>query len=217
MGGTKMEKMYTGKTKDVYRLENGNVMLKFKDDCTGKDGVFDPGENTVGLTIDGIGRANLETSILFFDFSSIIIAFCTGSLPIVSCWMIKNISFINEDEKGHCMSYLSPYNDLAYIGTMASNLVDYNLENKCNYLSGRNPKKKIEILFDLKGKHFVDFIDIYNYFIDVDVDLDYANRGIKELEIYLDNEFFNKVIIEKAEFTLKGKNKTRIRISIDIF
>ena len=51
--------------------------------------------------------------------------------------------FINEDEKGHCMAYLSPYNDLAYIGTMASNLVDYNPENKYNYLSGRNPKKKI--------------------------------------------------------------------------
>ena len=62
-----MELIYTGKTKDVYKLENGNVLLKFKDDCTGKDGVFDPGENTVGLTIEGIGRANLETSILFFE------------------------------------------------------------------------------------------------------------------------------------------------------
>ena len=62
-----MEKIYTGKTKDVYKLENGNVMLKFKDDCTGKDGVFDPGENSVGLTIDGIGKANLETSIHYFE------------------------------------------------------------------------------------------------------------------------------------------------------
>ena len=62
-----MEKIYQGKTKDVYKLENGNVLLKFKDDCTGKDGVFDPCENTVGLTIEGIGRANLETSILFFE------------------------------------------------------------------------------------------------------------------------------------------------------
>jgi phosphoribosylaminoimidazole-succinocarboxamide synthase len=35
-----MEKIYQGKTKDVYKLENGNVLLKFKDDCTGKDGVF---------------------------------------------------------------------------------------------------------------------------------------------------------------------------------
>ena len=62
-----MEKVYTGKTKDVYKLENGNVMLKFKDDCTGKDGVFDPGENTVGLTIEGIGRENLKTSIHYFE------------------------------------------------------------------------------------------------------------------------------------------------------
>ena len=44
-----MELVYTGKTKNVYALENGNYLLKFKDDCTGKDGVFDPGENAVGL------------------------------------------------------------------------------------------------------------------------------------------------------------------------
>ena len=62
-----MKKLYTGKTKDVYELENGNVLLKFKDDCTGKDGVFDPGENTVGLTIDSIGKENLKTSIYYFE------------------------------------------------------------------------------------------------------------------------------------------------------
>ena len=62
-----MKKVYEGKTKDVFELENGNVLLKFKDDCTGKDGVFDPGENSVGLTIEGIGRANLETSVLYFE------------------------------------------------------------------------------------------------------------------------------------------------------
>lgn len=62
-----MDKIYVGKTKDVYALPNGNVMLKFKDDCTGKDGVFDPGMNEVGLTIEGIGKANLEVSVLFFE------------------------------------------------------------------------------------------------------------------------------------------------------
>ena len=59
--------VYTGKTKDVYALENGNCLLKFKDDCTGKDGVFDPGENAVGLTIDGVGDVNLRMSIYFFE------------------------------------------------------------------------------------------------------------------------------------------------------
>ena len=62
-----MKTIYEGKTKNVYGLENGNVLLKFKDDCTGKDGVFDPGENSVGLTIEGIGKANLITSIHYFE------------------------------------------------------------------------------------------------------------------------------------------------------
>ena len=62
-----MELVYTGKTKNVYALDNGNYLLKFKDDCTGKDGVFDPGENSVGLTIDGVGDINLRMSIYFFE------------------------------------------------------------------------------------------------------------------------------------------------------
>lgn len=62
-----MELIYTGKTKNVYQLENGNVLLKFKDDCTGKDGKFDPGENSVGLTIEGVGRVNLRMSVYFFE------------------------------------------------------------------------------------------------------------------------------------------------------
>ena len=61
------ELIYTGKTKDVYKLPNGNYLLKFKDDCTGKDGVFDPGENAVGLTIEGVGDVNLRMSIYFFE------------------------------------------------------------------------------------------------------------------------------------------------------
>ena len=62
-----MKLVYTGKTKDVFALDNGNYLLKFKDDCTGKDGVFDPGENSVGLTIDGVGDINLRMSIYFFE------------------------------------------------------------------------------------------------------------------------------------------------------
>ena len=61
------KQVYTGKTKDVFALANGNYLLKFKDDCTGKDGVFDPGENSVGLKIDGVGRVNLKMSVYFFS------------------------------------------------------------------------------------------------------------------------------------------------------
>ena len=62
-----MNKVYTGKTKDVYALENGNYLLKFKDDVTGVDGVFDPGANTVGLSIEGVGQVNLAMSTHFFE------------------------------------------------------------------------------------------------------------------------------------------------------
>lgn len=61
-----MKLVYTGKTKNVFELENGNYLLKFKDDCTGKDGVFDPGENSIGLTIEGVGDFNLRMTDYFF-------------------------------------------------------------------------------------------------------------------------------------------------------
>ncbi|NLL01112.1 MAG: phosphoribosylaminoimidazolesuccinocarboxamide synthase [Clostridiales bacterium] len=62
-----MKLVYKGKTKDVYAMVDGNYLLKFKDDVTGTDGVFDPGANTVGLTIDGAGRAGLKLTKLFFE------------------------------------------------------------------------------------------------------------------------------------------------------
>lgn len=62
-----MQKVYTGKTKDVFKLENGNYMLKFKDDMTGTDGVFDPGSNTIGLSVEGVGKANLRMTVFFFE------------------------------------------------------------------------------------------------------------------------------------------------------
>ena len=61
-----MTKLFTGKTKDVYQLEDGNIKLVFKDDMTGTDGVFDPGANTVGLTVEGAGLAGLIMSVYYF-------------------------------------------------------------------------------------------------------------------------------------------------------
>jgi phosphoribosylaminoimidazole-succinocarboxamide synthase len=62
-----MKLIYTGKTKNVYALEDGNYLLKFKDDVTGTNGVFDPGSNTVGLTIEGAGRAGLRLTKYFYE------------------------------------------------------------------------------------------------------------------------------------------------------
>jgi phosphoribosylaminoimidazole-succinocarboxamide synthase len=63
-----MVKIYTGKTKDVYKLEDGNYLLKFKDDVTvDEKGNFDPGANVVGLTIEGAGQAELRLTKFFFE------------------------------------------------------------------------------------------------------------------------------------------------------
>ena len=62
-----MNLVYTGKTKDVYQLDNGTIKLLFKDDVTGEDGVFDPGANTVGLTVEGAGKSGLKMTTYFFE------------------------------------------------------------------------------------------------------------------------------------------------------
>lgn len=62
-----MEKIYTGKTKNIFRNEEGNYVLQFKDDVTGENGVFDPGANTVGLSIEGVGKEGLKLTKYFFE------------------------------------------------------------------------------------------------------------------------------------------------------
>ncbi|MGI6576954.1 MAG: phosphoribosylaminoimidazolesuccinocarboxamide synthase [Eubacteriales bacterium] len=63
-----MKLIRKGKTKDVYALENGNILLKFKDDATvGEDGQLDPGGNKVGATIEGLGQASLRISKYYFE------------------------------------------------------------------------------------------------------------------------------------------------------
>ena len=63
-----MKKLYTGKTKDVLADEaTGAVYLLFKDDATGENGVFDPGSNTVGGSVEGKGKIGLKISQYFFE------------------------------------------------------------------------------------------------------------------------------------------------------
>lgn len=60
------EKIYSGKTKDLYALPSGNILLVFKDDVTGADGVIDPGANTVIGKVEGKGRKSLAMTDYFF-------------------------------------------------------------------------------------------------------------------------------------------------------
>lgn len=64
-----MELVKNGKTKDVYRLDNGHYLLKFKDSVTGgPGGVVDPGGNSVVGEEAGMGRACLAmTSFIYTE------------------------------------------------------------------------------------------------------------------------------------------------------
>ena len=63
-----MKKLYEGKTKNVLLdEENGIVNLFFKDDATGENGVFDPGSNSVGGSVEGKGKVGLAVSKYFFE------------------------------------------------------------------------------------------------------------------------------------------------------
>ena len=63
-----MKTLYDGKTKDVLVDETtGDHYLLFKDSATGEDGVFDPGSNTVGGSVEGKGKVGLAISAYFFE------------------------------------------------------------------------------------------------------------------------------------------------------
>ena len=63
-----MKLLRNGKTKDVFDLENGCYLMKFKDTTTvNEDGKLDPGGNTVGTTIEGLGMASLGLTKYFFE------------------------------------------------------------------------------------------------------------------------------------------------------
>lgn len=57
-----------GKTKDVYQLDDGNILLKFKDTVTGgEDGSKDPGGNLVVGEVKGVGSSALKMTTYYFE------------------------------------------------------------------------------------------------------------------------------------------------------
>ncbi len=63
-----MKTIYDGKTKTVLlEEETGDYYLFFKDSATGEDGMFDPGFNTVGGSVEGKGQTGLIVSQYFFE------------------------------------------------------------------------------------------------------------------------------------------------------
>ena len=63
-----MEFVKSGKTKDVYKLPDGNILFKFKDTVTGHpSGESDPGGNVVIGSVAGVGSGALKMSVYYFE------------------------------------------------------------------------------------------------------------------------------------------------------
>ena len=71
-----LEKIYSGKTKDVYKYADDKVLLQSKDDVTGwvitnadgtKSIVEDPGANEVVGQVEGLGLKNIKSSAYYFE------------------------------------------------------------------------------------------------------------------------------------------------------
>lgn len=65
--GTLVHRVYEGKTKDVFIMEDGNIMLQFKDAVTGAEGKIDSGANAVIGDMAGKGGASLRLTLYFFE------------------------------------------------------------------------------------------------------------------------------------------------------
>ena len=62
-----LRKTYVGKTKDVFIMEDGNIVLQFKDAVTGAEGKIDSGANAVIGEVAGKGGASLSLTLYFFE------------------------------------------------------------------------------------------------------------------------------------------------------
>lgn len=63
----KLNLLYAGKTKNVYELPNGNILLQFTNKTTmNEKGEEDPGGNNIGKEVDGSARACILMTQHFF-------------------------------------------------------------------------------------------------------------------------------------------------------
>ena len=131
-----MNLIYIGKTKDVFDLNNGTYLLKFKDDATGKDGVFDPGENSVALTIDGLGKESLALSRHFFNLLEslgIPTHYISANLDD-STMIVKPVKIFGKGLEVVCRfravgSFYKRYGEYIDEGDVLAGLVEFTLKN----------------------------------------------------------------------------------------
>lgn len=148
-----MKLVYEGKTKNVYALEDGNYLLKFKDDATGENGKFDPGANTVGLTIEGAGVAGLKMTKYFFEKINKlgIPTHYLSADPEKATMTVKNATVFGEGLEVICRyravgSFLRRYGKYAKDGQALDAFVEFTLKD-----DARNDPPITEDALDMLG------------------------------------------------------------------
>ena len=100
---------------------------------------------------------------------------------------------LNQNEKGHKLSFMDPTVDLAYQGTIAAHLTREGFDSgvKNPWTSTYHPQEKIILTFDLNAAYPVNRLEFTNYFYPEFVSLDLENRGIKQFTLLAGNDLNN--------------------------
>lgn len=115
---------------------------------------------------------------------------------------------VNQNEKGHMISFMEPTVDLAYQGTIAAHLTregfDSGLKNP--WVSSYHPKQNIILYFDLMASYPVNRLAFTNYFYPEFSSSGLENRGIQSCTILAGND--PKLMHAIAQITLPKVDPT---------
>lgn len=186
-----MQKIYQGKTKDVYQLNDGNIQLYFKDDVTGKDGVFDPGANEVGLQIKDNGYYGLLMSQILFEkieAAGIKTHYIAANLE-ERTMVVKDVDFFGQGIEVICRmkatgSFIRRYGDYIADGTK----LDYYVEVSLKDDEKGDPFIDQELLetFEILKPGEYDILKDMTKAITKIIEKELANKGLELIDIKLE-------------------------------
>ena len=132
-----MKLIKKGKTKDVYDLNDGNILLQFKNDATvNEDGKLDPGGNVVGASIEGLGLASLRMTKYYFEKinnAGILTHYISSDLEAATM-TVKPATFFGKGVEVICRlkatgSFLRRYGDYCTEGQDLDYLIEVSLKD----------------------------------------------------------------------------------------
>jgi hypothetical protein len=141
------------------------------------------------------------------------IAIMEGVKPTTS-----SIQFlVNQNEKGHMISFMEPTVDLAYQGTIAAHLTREGFDSgvKNPWVSSYHPNKPIVLTFDFKAVYPVDHLEVTNYFYPEFPNLDLQKRGIKTFQLWSGSSLDKLTMIQEVHLPMSSvKEAAKVLITL---